>query len=109
MPTYNYLCPNEECGLEEEKLFSIHDSPTVICPSCSAEMERTISGGAHFGVKGGKTPDRIQRAQEKKDAREVAEANQLVNQLSKTLRPKMKAAAEGRPLPSQSSPDKPAD
>jgi putative FmdB family regulatory protein len=94
MPLYDYLCP--ECGAERAESHSILQDPVIACPDCGATMKRALTGGRASLVSGGKTPSSIERAQAEKDHREVAEAKGLVNHLSKTLRPKMKASAEGR-------------
>ena len=44
MPTYEFRCPN---GHTFEQFHKISDAPsTAICPTCGAEAERAISGGA---------------------------------------------------------------
>jgi len=50
LPTYIYLC--ESCGTRLEKFHGINESPCFLCPSCSGQLERQISGGAGFIFKG---------------------------------------------------------
>jgi putative FmdB family regulatory protein len=50
MPTYEYRCP--ECGNEFEKFGRMSDPPVQECPSCHAEAQRKISGGAGLVFKG---------------------------------------------------------
>jgi len=50
LPTYIYLC--ESCGTKLEKFHGINESPCFLCPSCSGQLERQISGGAGFIFKG---------------------------------------------------------
>ena len=51
MPTYEYRCPN---GHDFEQFYSkISDSKSALpCPTCGAEAERRISGGAGLLFKG---------------------------------------------------------
>jgi len=50
MPTYEFRCPN---GHTFEQFHKISDAPsTAICPTCGAEAERAISGGAGLVFKG---------------------------------------------------------
>lgn len=50
MPTYEYRCA--ECGNEFEKFGRMSDPPVQECPSCHAEAQRKISGGAGLLFKG---------------------------------------------------------
>ena len=50
MPTYEYRCP--QCGAGFEKFQKMSDPPVASCPSCGAEAERRISGGAGLVFKG---------------------------------------------------------
>jgi len=50
MPTYEYRCP--QCGTDFEKFQKMSDPPLAACPSCGAEAERRISGGAGLVFKG---------------------------------------------------------
>jgi putative FmdB family regulatory protein len=50
MPTYEYRCP--ECGTDFEKFQKMSDPPVAECPSCGANAERRLSGGAGFLFKG---------------------------------------------------------
>jgi putative FmdB family regulatory protein len=50
MPTYEYRCP--QCGTGFEKFQKMSDPPVAACPSCGAEAERRISGGAGLVFKG---------------------------------------------------------
>ena len=49
MPTYEYRCPE---GHEFELFQRISDEPGARCPTCGAESERMLSGGAGFLFKG---------------------------------------------------------
>ena len=40
MPTYDYTC---ELGHELEVTHSVHQMPTVPCPSCAKEMKKKIT------------------------------------------------------------------
>jgi putative FmdB family regulatory protein len=50
MPTYEYRCA--ECGDEFEKFGRMSDPPVQPCPTCGAEAQRKISGGAGLLFKG---------------------------------------------------------
>ncbi|MFH1562592.1 MAG: FmdB family zinc ribbon protein [Nitrospirota bacterium] len=50
MPTYEYECLKCEQRFEEFQKMS--DEPIKICPECSGEVKRIISGGAGFLFKG---------------------------------------------------------
>ena len=50
MPTYEFRCPNSHTF---EQFHKISDAPrTAVCPTCGAEAERAISGGAGLLFKG---------------------------------------------------------
>jgi len=50
MPTYEYQCTS--CGHRFEQLQSIKDRPLKKCPRCSGAVERLVSGGGGFILKG---------------------------------------------------------
>lgn len=50
MPTYEYECAT--CGLVFERRQAITDEPIRKCPECHGEVERLISGGGGFILKG---------------------------------------------------------
>jgi len=51
MPTYVYLCG--ECGNRKEEYRTISKrDDEMICSACGAKMDRTISAGASFNLKG---------------------------------------------------------
>jgi len=50
MPTYEYEC--RECGTRFERLQKMSDPPVQTCPQCDGEVERLISAGAGFILKG---------------------------------------------------------
>jgi len=50
MPTYEYYCTS--CGFEFEEFQSIASEPLSICPKCSEEVKRKISGGTGLIFKG---------------------------------------------------------
>lgn len=50
MPTYEYEC--EKCGWKFEKMQPITAPPLIQCPRCQGRIQRIISGGAGFIVKG---------------------------------------------------------
>lgn len=50
MPTYIYRCKN--CGETLERFQSIVDPPLTVCPFCSGELERVITGGSGLIFKG---------------------------------------------------------
>lgn len=50
MPTYEYECL--KCGQGFEAFQRMSDEPIKICPECSGEVKRVISGGAGFLFKG---------------------------------------------------------
>jgi putative FmdB family regulatory protein len=49
MPTYEYRCPK---GHHFELFQKMSDEPRAECPTCGAESERILSGGAGFLFKG---------------------------------------------------------
>lgn len=50
MPTYDYRCKN--CGHRFEEFQSVTDEPLAICPKCSGELQRLITGGSGLIFKG---------------------------------------------------------
>lgn len=50
MPTYEYECSH--CGLHFEKQQSIKDEPLKECPECKGAVQRLVSGGNGFMMKG---------------------------------------------------------
>ncbi|MEE9913014.1 MAG: zinc ribbon domain-containing protein [Deltaproteobacteria bacterium] len=50
MPTYEYECSC--CGLHFEKQQSIKDEPLKECPECQGAVQRLVSGGSGFLMKG---------------------------------------------------------
>lgn len=52
MPTYEYACKKCECTFETEQ--SIKEDALTECPKCHTHsLERLISGGTGFALKGG--------------------------------------------------------
>ncbi len=49
MPTYEYRCPN---GHEFEQFQRMSEPPVATCPTCGAQAERQLSGGAGILFKG---------------------------------------------------------
>jgi putative FmdB family regulatory protein len=50
MPTYQYKC--SKCGDVFEAFQKMSDPPIEDCPRCQGKVERIISGGAGFLLKG---------------------------------------------------------
>jgi|WetSurMetagenome_2_1015567.scaffolds.fasta_scaffold1014364_1 putative FmdB family regulatory protein len=50
MPTYQYKC--SKCGEVFEAFQKMSDPPIKECPHCQGRVERIISGGAGFLLKG---------------------------------------------------------
>ncbi|MBN1866792.1 zinc ribbon domain-containing protein [Candidatus Sumerlaeota bacterium] len=50
MPTYEYGC--ERCGLRFERRQSMSEEPLTECPKCGGKVQRLVSGGAGFILKG---------------------------------------------------------
>ncbi len=50
MPTYEYEC--KKCGLKFERRQAITAAPVMECPECKGRIQRMVSGGAGFIVKG---------------------------------------------------------
>jgi len=50
MPTYEYECA--ACGLRFERRQAITEDPILECPECHAKVQRLITGGAGFIIKG---------------------------------------------------------
>ena len=50
MPTYQYRC--KTCGHEFEEFQAISDDPITVCPKCTGETHRVISGGVGLIFKG---------------------------------------------------------
>ncbi len=69
MPTYQYRCNN--CQFEFEVFQKISDSPLNTCPECKGRVQRIVSGGAGFLLKGSGfyttdyRPDSYKKAAEK--------------------------------------------
>jgi putative FmdB family regulatory protein len=51
MPTYEYQC--DSCGLKFERRQSITEPSLTECPECHGKVQRLLSGGAGFILKGG--------------------------------------------------------
>jgi len=52
MPTYEYVC--KSCEHLMETVQSMKDDPLKTCPKCNEDkLERLISGGTSFTLKGG--------------------------------------------------------
>jgi putative FmdB family regulatory protein len=51
VPTYEYEC--KTCGLRFEQRQAMAEAPVAHCPDCAGEVQRLVSGGAGFIVKGG--------------------------------------------------------
>ena len=50
MPTYEYEC--KKCGLKFERRQAITAAPVMVCPECEGRVQRLVSGGAGFIIKG---------------------------------------------------------
>lgn len=50
MPTYEYQC--NSCGYEFETFQKITEDPLAVCPRCSGTVERLITTGGGFILKG---------------------------------------------------------
>jgi putative FmdB family regulatory protein len=50
MPTYEYEC--KDCGRRFERQQAITEAPLKRCPECGGEVDRLISGGTGFILKG---------------------------------------------------------
>ncbi len=50
MPTYEYECRN--CGGKFEWQQGIAEAPVAACPQCRGPLQRLVSGGAGFIMKG---------------------------------------------------------
>jgi len=58
VPTYDYVCDNENCGHEFEAFQQMSDSVKRKCPECTKfTLRRLISGGAGIVITG--TPDYV--------------------------------------------------
>lgn len=54
MPTYNYVCENEECKNEWELDQKMNDPKVIECPKCNElKAKRLISGGTNFQLMAG--------------------------------------------------------
>jgi putative FmdB family regulatory protein len=51
MATYEYEC--KKCGLKFERRQAIIEPPLTKCPKCRGKVQRLVSGGANFIIKGG--------------------------------------------------------
>jgi len=69
MPTYEYRCQN--CGHQFEKAQKMGDSPVQECPQCGGTVQRLISGGSGFMLKGSGTPVAVNQRQDTCCARGV--------------------------------------
>ncbi len=50
MPTYEYQCQN--CGHRVEAFQKMGDAPLTECPKCGGNLQRIITGGGGFVLKG---------------------------------------------------------
>jgi putative FmdB family regulatory protein len=50
MPTYEYKC--KKCGYEFERFQKITADPVATCPECGGSVERLITKGGGFILKG---------------------------------------------------------
>ncbi len=51
MPTYDYIYGS--CGRRKEQFQRMNDEPLKSCPECGGYLNRVISGGTGFIMKGG--------------------------------------------------------
>lgn len=51
MPTYEYEC--NSCHVQFERKQSMKDEPLRVCPECGGSVQRLVSGGTGFVMKGG--------------------------------------------------------
>jgi putative FmdB family regulatory protein len=51
MPTYEYEC--RACGRRFEEQQGMNEPPLKNCPKCGGDVQRLISGGSGFIMKGG--------------------------------------------------------
>ena len=49
---YQYKCQEKPCGLNFFKDQGMREKPLTICPNCGGRVERVITGGAGFILKG---------------------------------------------------------
>lgn len=58
MPTYDYVCDNEDCGHEFELFQMMSDKVKRKCPECGKlKLRRLIGGGSGIVITG--TPDYV--------------------------------------------------
>lgn len=50
MPTYEYQC--QHCGHQMEAFQSMGDLPLIKCAECGGKLQRMITGGSGFLLKG---------------------------------------------------------
>jgi putative FmdB family regulatory protein len=50
MPNYDYYC--ESCGLKFERQQTMSEAAITQCPNCGASVQRLVTGGAGFIMKG---------------------------------------------------------
>ncbi len=91
MLTYDYRC--KKCGHEFALLQSINDKPRYACPKCRGRVERLITGGGNFILKGNGFYSTDYRSSEYKKAAE-REKKSAEPVKSKPAEKKKKPAAE---------------
>jgi putative FmdB family regulatory protein len=99
MPTYEYRCP--ECGTDFEKFQKMSDPPVAECPSCGANAERRLSGGAGFLFKGSGFYITDYRGEGYKKA---AEADKGGGSSSSTSSDSTSASSDAKPAKSETKP-----
>ena len=50
MPVFVYVC--QECKITKERIEHLSDPPPLECPECSKPMEKVVSFGGTFILKG---------------------------------------------------------
>ena len=52
MPTYKYVCEDEECNHSIEATQKITDDPIIFCPNCGKETFKRVVYASSFILKG---------------------------------------------------------
>jgi putative FmdB family regulatory protein len=52
MPTYEYICDNEDCSHEWEQVQAITDEPEKTCPECKKETAKRQISCTAFSLQG---------------------------------------------------------
>lgn len=106
MPTYEYRCSS--CGNDFEKFQRMSDEPVAECPSCGAQAQRRLSGGAGLLFKGSGFYITDYRGEGYKKAAGAEKGDSGSGSASPDSKPADTKPTGSKPADSKATPSKPA-